>query len=96
MTLATSLLLQRALAAKPRTASDLQTISGMSKMAVWRWLNHMRDEMHVVDYADDSRGRKFKPVYTWGKGVNAPRPGPRQTAAERVKAYRERKKAGLV
>ena len=73
------------------TQQQLADLTGLSKITVHRWLGE-GVSVHVVDYTEDARGRRFVPVYRYGKGKDAPRPGPALTAAQRVALSRARKK----
>lgn len=91
-TLDRSIRMQDALIDRALTFDQLAEVGDLSKTAVQRWINSMvRDKVHIEDYADDARGRKFVPMWRWGSGPDAARPGPRQTPAERMAAVRARR-----
>lgn len=87
------LLMQEAMLATPQTFEQLAEASGLSKTAVQRWALSIRSHIHIADYAPDKRGRKFVPMFVWGEGEDAPRPGPQKSAAQRMQAVRDRRKA---
>lgn len=88
--------MRQALATKPQTYDQLAAISGLAKPAVARWVKTMRGEgmqkIYIADWADDERGRKFVPMFKWGKGKDKPRPGRAHTAAERMRNLRARRR----
>ena len=88
---ATKQIMVDALKAGGATQQQLADLTGLSKITVHRWLGE-GVPVHIVDYTEDARGRRFVPVYRYGKGKDAPRPGPALTAAQRVALSRARKK----
>lgn len=92
-TLERSLKMQAALTERALTYDDLAKVGGLSKTAVQRWVAEtVRDKVHIEDYTDDTRGRRFVPMWRWGEGPDAKRPGPRQTPAQRMAAVRSRRR----
>jgi hypothetical protein len=85
--------MMEALKANPCTLAYLAEISGLSTIAVARWLKSVRKTVHISGYTEDARGRLFTALWVWGKGKDAPRPGPQKTPAERMQAVRERRRA---
>lgn len=57
-------------------------------VATWR----RRQQCFVAGWTFDSRGRMFVPCWRIGQKTNAPRPGPRETPAERMARLRAAKK----
>lgn len=84
------------LQSKSHSYDSLSEAVGLSKVAVATWIKAMRRAglIHVSGWTDDKRGRKFTPLYSWGKQNDVPRAGQARTAAERMRAYRARMKAG--
>ncbi len=87
-----AMLMAEALKAGPCTLAYLAQLSGLSTIAVARWLKSVRKTVHISGYTEDVRGRLFTPLWIWGKGKDAPRPGPQSTPAERMRAVRERRR----
>ena len=59
-------------------------------VAAWR----RKEQCYVEAWTHDSRGRLFTPRWRLGNKPNAERPGPRETAAERMARLRaERRQA---
>lgn len=89
--------MRTALVEKPRTYDELAEISGLSKIAVARWVHQHRTEsvglIHISGYAKDVRGRLFVPQFSWGAGSDAQRPGYQRTAADRMRDMRARRTA---
>lgn len=94
-TAATQLLMQTALMSAGQTYDELAAHSGLAKEAVARWVKTLRalGTIHVERWADDSRGHPVVPVFRWGAGKDAPRPGRRLTAAQQMAKLRARRKA---
>lgn len=88
----TAMLMAEAMKRRPLTYDTLAQISGLSKVSVQRWMKAERKNVHVADYQDDIRGRRFVPMFRWGPGNDAPRPGPRRTPAERMADVRARRR----
>jgi hypothetical protein len=86
----TSLRMQEWLIAQGSTAEVLEKVSGLGSDGVMRWLRQMRKEgrVHIESYTHDRLGRVFTPVYRWGSMADAPRPGARETPAERQRRIR--------
>lgn len=89
-----TLRMTNALLKGPQTYDQLAAVSGLSKVAVATWVKAMRKikALHIASWTDDCRGRKFTPVFGWGDKPDVPRAGQARTAAERMRAHRERKK----
>jgi len=87
-----ALLMSNAMAESPRTVAQLVELSGLSKQAVARWLKAVRGNVHIAGYTEDARGRVFAPMWAYGAGVDAPRPGCARSAAERMRDVRRRRK----
>lgn len=79
----------------PRTYRELSEISGLPLPSIRRWVKNLQAAgfAHVAGYAPDRAGRMFVPMWAWGAGADAARPGPRRTAAERMRDSRARRKA---
>lgn len=94
MTLGTSAKLQRALTEKPRTVAELGELSGMP-LASYTWLKKARKEglVYRSGWTEDVRGRLFTALFSWGAGVDVPRPGGARTAAQRMADVRARRRA---
>lgn len=77
------------------TYDSLADLVGLSKVAVATWIKVMRKAgfVHVSGWAEDVRGRKFTPMFSWGAGPDIARAGQARTSAERMRAYRARMKA---
>ena len=87
-----------ALQKEQHTYDSLSEMVGLSKVAVATWIKAMRKAgfVHVSGWTDDVRGRKFTPMFSWGKGPDIARAGQARTSAERMRAYRARLKQGGV
>ena len=92
MTTRQSMELARMLTDKPMTYDELELFSGVSKTRLARWVKANRRDLFVAGYAPDKRGRPFIPMWQWGVGVDARRPGPVMTSAERMRALRAMRK----
>ncbi len=92
---AVALHMQKTLMVEATTTEQLAAVSGLSVSAVRRWIKTMRDAkaIYVENFTDDARGRKFTPMWRWGKKPDAKRPGPQRTETERMRDYRARKAA---
>lgn len=86
-----------ALEQEPRTYGELAQIADLNQSAVSRWVRRMHDEqkLHLASWAKDKSGRLFVPMFAWGRGNDAPRPGLRISPARRMFEHRLRKKAAL-
>lgn len=93
---ATGVKMMVALHSSALTYDELVTLSGLSKPVVSRWVKNMRDAktVHVAEWRDDTRGRKFVPAFVWGDGDDVARPGAAQTPAQRMASTRARRRAG--
>ena len=76
----------------PMTYEQLVAATGMSQPRVAYWRKSNADNIYVAAWAPDKRGRLFNPVWAWGDGEDAPRPGRSQTSAERMRELRARRK----
>lgn len=87
-------IMRKALETAPQTLDRLVRVSGLGKAAVTRWVRNMQGmkACHLCDWTEDSRGRVFTAVYTWGKGKNVARPEAHDTSAERMRNMRARRK----
>lgn len=99
MNVAIAFSLHKQLQVRGMTLADMAEFSGLSKVACARWMRKMNADdsttrLYISDYALDVRGRPFIPVYRAGSMPDAPRPGQRRTAAERMAALRARRKEG--
>lgn len=96
-TAATQLLMQTALMSAGQTYDELAAHSGLAKEAVARWVKTLRalptKVIFIERWAEDSRGHPVVPVFRWGAGKDAPRPGRRLTAAQQMAKLRARRKA---
>lgn len=84
---------------EPRSYDQLAIATGMSKVAVQRWISKAREDEslesrpYIADYAEDARGRLFVPLWQWGSESDKQRPGAKPgAAAERMRRMRLRKK----
>ena len=86
--------LRDALTAAPMSYAQMAEFAGMEKDAMAWWGRKWHDEklVYVADYGLDARGRRSVPLFAWGSLPDAQRPGCKQTAAERMRATRERRK----
>lgn len=95
MTAALSAAIQEALVEVPMTYDRIATAYGLSKTSVARWVKSMREpvkRIYVADWAPDVNGRKFVPMWAWGRRTDAARPGPSRSDAERMREHRAKKK----
>lgn len=92
---ARTLRMTEALLKGPCTYDQLAEQSDLGKVAVATWIKAMRKlgAVHICGWTDDVRGRKFTPIFGWGKKPDVPRAGQARTTAERMRAYRARLKA---
>ena len=75
------------------TDAQAAEIVGLSVRSVARWRNKCGLPFYVVRWVAGERGRLVIPVWRIGRKANAERPGPKETAAERMARLRaERKK----
>jgi hypothetical protein len=77
-----------------RSLTDISVLTGMS-MSATRF--HVRDlheakQIHVADWAKDTRGRMMVRLYRWGTQEDAARPAG-ATAIQRAIASRQRRRA---
>lgn len=49
---------------------------------------HMHDQVHISGYERVSANGQWRPLWSWGKGVDAVAPGP-VSGSERIKKFRE-------
>lgn len=77
------------------TYDQLAARSGLSKEAVAHWLKPRRalGTIYIERWADDPRGHPVVPVFRWGAGKDAPRPGRRLTPAQQMAKMRARRRA---
>ena len=98
--LESALKMQAALQEKPQTYDSLTLVSGLNKPIVARWVKAVRalnnPFIHIAEWRDDARGRKFVPAFAWGQKPDAQRPGNARTSAERMAASRARRKLEAV
>lgn len=92
MTTCQSLNLAFLITENPMSYDQIVKASGFNKVQVMRWVKRNRETIFIADWTGDKNGRLFVPMFQWGEGGDTPRPGPKQTNAERVRAYRNRKK----
>lgn len=92
--------MQNALMQGPKTYDELTLCSALNKPIVARWVKGMRaladSYIHVAEWREDVRGRKFVPAFAWGNKPDAARPGAARTSAERMAATRARRKLEAV
>lgn len=77
---------------------DLGAAFDMTGTQAGRWRRKLAEEtgmVYVEGWLPDARGRLFVPVWRFGKGENAERPGPSMTMQERMVKLREDRKKGL-
>lgn len=86
--------MQRAMQQAPQSYRQLAAISQLNKPAVEHWVRSLRAQelAHVAGWGPDKRGRLFVPLFVWGPGRDAPRPGPLRTDAERMRDLRAARK----
>lgn len=74
---------------------QIMDATGASLNAVRTWVQAARADnlVHIGQWGDDIVGRPVVPMFRFGKKPDAERPTPR-TAAERMRATRERRRAG--
>lgn len=99
MGMGATLALYTELQARGMTLDEMAAFTGVSKAGCARWVKKMRADdsptrLYVCGYADDVRGRPFVAIYRAGTMPDAPRPGQRRTAAERMAALRAARKVG--
>ena len=72
------------------TYNRMAEVAGLGKTAVQRWARDMRAAglIYVAEYGPDKNGRLFVPLYKWGRGRDAERPGDKETPADRMRAKR--------
>ena len=78
---------------KSKCYSDAQLaeVVGVTLRVAASW--RRKQKAFVESWVEDSRGRVFVPCWRIGEEANAPRPGPRETPAQRMARIRaERKK----
>ena len=77
---------------KSKCYSDAQLAEavGVTVRVVASW--RRKQPCYVESWVEDSRGRVFVPCWRIGERPNAPRPGPRETPAERMARLRAAKK----
>lgn len=87
-----TLVLEKELRMGGRSYADLEAATGLSKPALMRWVKQMREVnlVHIEGYGPDINGRLFIPLFRWGNGEDAPRPGQARTPAARMADYRAR------
>lgn len=92
MTPLVAVVLQTKMQQMPRSYDELANISGLPKSSVARWIRTMRAAgfAHIACYGNDSVGRPFVPLWGWGNKPDMQRPGPRRTAAERMRELRNK------
>lgn len=85
-----------ALDKKPMTYDALAQLTGLSKEAVTRWVKNARSAddslVYISDWLPAKDGTLRVRAYRWGLQEDAPRPGPKQTNAERMRLLRAEKK----
>lgn len=89
---AAKLTMVSALKAGRHSRDQLARLSRLSKRTVSEWIAEKREFIHVADYAEDARGRKFVELFAWGRKPDAPRPGQRRTTAQRMADLRARRR----
>ena len=82
--------MRRMLTAVCYSDAQLAKVVGLSQRVVAAW--RRKQTCHVESWVEDSRGRVFVPCWRIGERPNAPRPGPRETPAERMARLRAAKK----
>ena len=89
-----ALKLQTALLQGPRSYDELVECSGLKKPAVARWVKTMRaaGAIHRCGWGADRNGAKRVPLFAWGVGVDAPRPGQSIPPAERMARLRAKRR----
>lgn len=83
-----SMYLRDLLTASPLSYADLVQYTGISQPRVARWVKGNRADIRVVSWSPDKNGRLFCPVFRWGAGADAPRPGRVLTAAAQMRKSR--------
>ena len=78
------------LTARCYSDAQLAEVVGVTVRVVASW--RRKQTCHVESWVEDSRGRVFVPCWRIGERPNAPRPGPRETPAERMARLRAAKK----
>lgn len=88
--------MQEAMSVRPCSADDLAVVSGLGKPAVQHWLRQLRAlvpaPIHIGGWGPDCNDRLFVPLYSWGPGTDVARPGPKETAAQRMARLRAGKR----
>jgi hypothetical protein len=86
--------MQMAMAERPQSYDQLVEVSGLKKPAVQRWVKTMRAEgaLHRAGWSGDKAGALRVPLFLWGDGVDAPRPGASLPPAERMARLRAKRK----
>lgn len=89
-----ALKMQALLIERPASYEELVAVSELARHSVEHWVRNMRRAgyVHIAEYVRDERGRYLVPLFRFGPGVDADRPAPKLTLAERQRGYRERKK----
>lgn len=93
MTSAEAVVLLHSMRSTPLTREEMIRDTGHSRHVIHTWVKEMHDAqlIYVSDWVADSRGRLFVPTFRAmvnGGEVDAPRPGQRRSAAERMAALR--------
>ena len=78
------------LSARCYSEAQLAEAVGVTTRVVTSW--RRKQPCYVESWVEDSRGRVFVPCWRIGERPNAPRPGPRETPAERMARLRAAKK----
>lgn len=98
VTISETLAMTEALKEQGYTDEGLGEAFGMSAIQAGRWRRKLAEEtgkVYVESFAPDARGRLFVPVWRFGEGENAERPGDSITPQERMAKLREDRKKGL-
>lgn len=82
----------------PKSFDQLAQELGVSKATVARYVHDAREVgsadgwPFIAGYGMDARGRRFTPLWAWGREPDAQRPGNTSSAAERMRRMRQRKR----
>ena len=83
----------------PKSYAQLAGLTGLAERTVSGWIKSLRPpqkkQVYIAEYALDSVGRPFVPLWAWGDKPDAARPGQSRTPAERMRAMRQRRRKGV-
>jgi hypothetical protein len=92
MTLVVSAGIVSRLQAVPTSYTELSAMFGIPDRSIRRWMNQMREQVHIHSWGADCAGRLIVPMWAWGSAPDAERPGPSMTDTERMRLLRARRK----